>query len=49
MKSNEQQEGFNLKLMQSLERIGKKMDKETESRKSRSHESHDERRRKRNV
>jgi predicted RNase H-like nuclease (RuvC/YqgF family) len=34
MKSKEQQEGFNIKLMQSLDRIEKKMDKETESRKS---------------
>jgi hypothetical protein len=49
MKSKEQQEGFNIKLMQSLERIEKKMDKETESRKSGSHRSHDERRRTKSV
>jgi hypothetical protein len=34
MKAKEQQEGFNIKLMQSLDIIEKKMDKETESRKS---------------
>jgi predicted RNase H-like nuclease (RuvC/YqgF family) len=43
MKSKEQQEGFNIKLMKSLDRIEKKMDKEIESSKSRSHRSHDER------
>jgi hypothetical protein len=36
MKSKEQQEDFNIKLMQSLDIIEKKMDKETESSKSRS-------------
>jgi hypothetical protein len=35
--------------MQSLDIIEKKMDKEIESSKSRSHRSHDERRRKRSV
>jgi hypothetical protein len=49
MKAKEQQEGFNIKLMQSLDIIEKKMDKETESRKSGSHKSHDERRRTRSV
>jgi hypothetical protein len=45
MKAKEQQEGFNIKLMQNLDIIEKKMDKETESSKSGSHRSHDERRR----
>jgi hypothetical protein len=36
MKSKEQQEGFNIKLMKRLKKIEKKMDKETESRNSRS-------------
>jgi hypothetical protein len=49
MKSKKQQEGFNIKFMHRLERIEKNMDKETESRKSRSHRSHDERRRTRSV
>ena len=44
MKSKEQQDGFNIKLMQSLDKIEKKMDKKTESSKSRSHRSHGERR-----
>ena len=45
MKAKEQQEGFNIKLMQSLERIEKKMDKETGSSKSGNHRFHDESRR----
>jgi hypothetical protein len=49
MKSKEQQEGFNIKLMQSLDIIEKKMDKENDSSKSGSHRSHDERRRTRSV
>jgi hypothetical protein len=44
MKAKEQQDGFNIKLMQSLDRIENKMDKKTESSKSRSHRSHGERR-----
>jgi hypothetical protein len=44
MKSKEQQEDFNVKLMQSLDRIEKKKGKETKSSRSRSHGSHDERR-----
>jgi hypothetical protein len=43
MKSKEQQYGFNIKLLQSLDIIEKKMDKETESSKSRSHRSHSRR------
>jgi hypothetical protein len=46
MKTKEQQQGFNIELMQSLDIIENNMDKETESRKSRNHRSHDERRRK---
>jgi hypothetical protein len=49
MKSKEQQEGFNINLMQSLDIIEKKMDKENDSSKSGSHGSHDERRRTRSV
>jgi hypothetical protein len=49
MKSNEKQYGFNIKILQSLNRITKKMDKEIESRKSRSHISHDKRREYRTV
>jgi hypothetical protein len=45
MKDKEQQEGFNIKLMQSLETIEMKMDKDIKSNKSRSHISHDEMRR----
>jgi hypothetical protein len=40
MKAKEQQYGFNIKLLQSLDIIEKKMDKEIESSKSRSHRSH---------
>ena len=42
MKSKEQQDEFNVKLMQSLDRIENKMYKETESSRSRSCRSHDE-------
>jgi hypothetical protein len=49
MKSKEQQEGFNTKLMQSLDIIEKNMDKDNNSRKSGSHRSPDERRRTRSV
>jgi predicted RNase H-like nuclease (RuvC/YqgF family) len=43
MKANEQQYDFNIKLMQSLDIIEKKMDKEIETNRSRSCRSHDER------
>jgi hypothetical protein len=49
LKAKEQQEKFNIKLMQSLDIIEKKMDKENDSRKSGSHRSYDERRRTRSV
>jgi hypothetical protein len=49
MKSKEQQEDFNIKLMQILDRIEKNMGKETESSRSGSHRSHDERGRTRSV
>jgi hypothetical protein len=49
MKSREQQEDFKIKLMQSLDKIEKKMDKETESSRLGSHKSHDKRRRTRSV
>jgi hypothetical protein len=49
MKSKEQQKGFNIKLMQDLDKIEKKMDKENDLRKSESHSSHHERRRTRSV
>jgi hypothetical protein len=49
MKAKEQQDDFNIKLMQSLDIIEKKMDKEIESSRSRSHRSHDERRKTRSV
>jgi hypothetical protein len=49
MKAKEQQDGFNIKLLQSLDRIEKKMDKETESSKSKSHRSHAKRRESRSV
>jgi hypothetical protein len=44
MKAKEQQDDFNIKLMQILDKIEKKMDKEIESSRSRSCRSHDERR-----
>jgi hypothetical protein len=49
MKSKEQQDGFNIKLLQILDKIEKKMDKETKSSKSRSHKSHDKRRESKSV
>jgi hypothetical protein len=49
MKAKEQQEDFNIKLMQILDIIEKKMDKETNSSRSRGHKSHDKRRRTRSV
>jgi hypothetical protein len=45
MKAKEQQDDFNVKLMQSLDKIEKKMDMETESSWSRSSRSYDEKRR----
>jgi hypothetical protein len=49
MKVREQQVEFNIKLMQSLERIEKKLDKESDSSKSVSHRSLDEKRKSRSV
>jgi hypothetical protein len=49
MKSKEQQEDFNMKLMQSLDIIEKKLDKENGSRKSGSHRSPDEKGRSRSA
>jgi hypothetical protein len=49
MKAKEQQESFNIKLMQNLDKIEKKMDKESDSSKSGSHMFHDERRITRSV
>jgi hypothetical protein len=43
MKDKEKEEDFNIKLIQSLDRNRKKMDKEDESRNSVSHRSCDER------
>jgi hypothetical protein len=40
MKSQEKQNGFNIKLLQSLDIIEKKVDKETKSSKSKDHRSH---------
>jgi protein required for attachment to host cells len=45
MRAKAQQDDFNVKLMQSLDIIENKMDKETESSRSRSRRSHDEKRR----
>jgi hypothetical protein len=45
MKSKEHQDDFNVKLMQSLDKIEKKMDEETETSRSRSRKSHDEEKR----
>jgi hypothetical protein len=45
MRAKEQKDDFNVKLMQSLEKIEKKMNKETETSRSRSCQSHDEKRR----
>jgi hypothetical protein len=49
MKAKEEQDDFNIKLLQRLDRIEKNMDKEAESRKLRRHGSHDERRKIRSV
>ena len=49
MKAREQQGEFNIKLIQRLERIEKKLDKESDSSKSRSHKSPDEKRKSRSV
>jgi hypothetical protein len=49
MKSKEQQEDFNIKLMHSLDGIETKVDKENDSRKLGSHRSRDERGRKISV
>jgi hypothetical protein len=43
MKAKEEQDGFNIKLLQILDKIEENMDKETESSKSKRHMSHDER------
>jgi hypothetical protein len=45
MKAKGHQDSFNFKLMQSLDRIEKKMDKEPEPSRSISHRSYDEKRR----
>jgi hypothetical protein len=45
MRDKEKQEEFNMKLMQNLNRIENKLDKESGSRKSGSHRSPDEKRR----
>jgi hypothetical protein len=45
IKANEQQDDFNINLMQSLDKIENKMDKETKSHRSRSCRSHDKKRR----
>ena len=42
MKSKEEQDGFNINFIQSLDRIEKKMDRETQSSKLGRHGSHDE-------
>jgi hypothetical protein len=49
MRAKEQQDNFNMKLLQSLNKIEKKLDKESGSRKSGSHKSHDEKRKSRSV
>jgi hypothetical protein len=49
MKAKEEQEGFNIKLLQSLDRIEKNMDKETETSRSGRHRSHDEGRKTKSV
>jgi hypothetical protein len=43
VKYKEKKDGFNIKFLQSLYRIEKKIDEETESSKSRSHRSHSRR------
>jgi hypothetical protein len=49
MKAKEKQGEFNLKLMKSLERIEKKLDKESDSRKTGSHKTPEKKRRSRSV
>jgi hypothetical protein len=49
MRAKEQQDDFNMNLMQSLNIIEKKLDKESGSSKSGSHKSPNEKRRKRSV
>jgi hypothetical protein len=49
MKAKEQQDDFNTKMLQSLNRIEKKMDKETDSSESRSRRSNAERKESRSV
>jgi hypothetical protein len=49
MRAKEQQDDFNMKLLESLNRIEKKLDKESGSRKSGSHKSPDGKRRTRSV
>jgi hypothetical protein len=46
MKDKEEQDGLNIKFLQSLDIIEKNMDKETESNKTGRHRSHDEGRKK---
>jgi hypothetical protein len=49
MKARDQQGKFNLKLMQSLERIEKKLDKESDSRKTGSRKTPEKKRRSRSI
>jgi polyribonucleotide nucleotidyltransferase len=49
MRAKEQQEDFNMKLMKILNKIEKKLDKESGPSKSESHRSHDKKRRTRSV
>jgi hypothetical protein len=49
MKDKEEQDGFNIKLLQILDIIEKNMDRDIESSKSRRHGPHDERRETRSV
>jgi predicted RNase H-like nuclease (RuvC/YqgF family) len=49
MRDNEQQDDFNMNLMQILNRIENKLDKESGSRKSRSHRPLDEKKREKSV
>ena len=49
MRAKDQHDDFNMNLLESLNIIEKKMDKESGSRKSGSHKSHDEKRKTRSV
>jgi hypothetical protein len=49
MRDKEQQDDFNMELLESLNRIEKKLDKESGSSKLGSHKSHDEKRKTRSV